>query len=115
MQASLGKIEDPDMDEDELETRLLTVETAVKGVGKTAKGEFKCNTRVQRNNHPTPEDWSYPTDWKKQDCHYYCIQSQEEEEEDDDLDKAQKTTKRGGSYFLDVFFHYLTTHYKILN
>ena len=83
MQASLGKIEDPDMDEDELETRLLTVETAVKGVGKTAKGEFKCNTRVQRNNHPTPEDWSYPTDWKKQDCHYYCIQSQEEEEEDD--------------------------------
>ena len=72
MQASLGKIEDPDMDEDELETRLLTVETAVKGVGKTAKGEFKCNTRVQRNNHPTPEDWSYPTDWKKQDCHYYC-------------------------------------------
>ena len=31
------------------------------------------------------------------------------------LDKAQKTTKRGGSDFLDVFFHYLTTHYKILN
>ena len=31
------------------------------------------------------------------------------------VDKAQKTTKRGGSDFLDVFFHYLPTHYKILN
>ena len=72
MKASLGKI-DPGMDEEEMENLLLTVETSVRGVGKTANDEPKYNTRVQRFIHQHPEDWSYPTDWKKQDCHYYCL------------------------------------------
>ena len=55
MQASVGKIE-PGMDEEEMETLMLEVKTAVRGVGKTVNGEPKYNTRVQRFNDPLPED-----------------------------------------------------------
>ena len=79
MQASVGKIE-PGMDEEEMETLMLEVKTAVRGVGKTVNGETKYSTRVQRFNDPVPEDWSYPTDWKKQDCHYFCHPPQEDEQ-----------------------------------
>ena len=78
MQASVGKIE-PGMDEEEMETLMLEVKTAVRGVGKTVNGETKYSTRVQRFNDPVPEDWFYPTDWKKQDCHYFCLPQEDEQ------------------------------------
>ena len=79
MQASVGKIDPGIMEEDDMERLLFTVETAIKANRRNVFGKSKYNTLVQRFSHPNPEDWSYPKDWRRQECHYFCLAQEDEQ------------------------------------
>ena len=79
MIARVGKIYPGIMEEEDMEPLLFMVETAIKSNRRTVFGKSKYTTRVQRFSHQTPEDWSYPKDWKKQKCRYFCPAQEDEQ------------------------------------